>query len=154
VNHVVATPDEPLLFRFFNEVGIIAQLAERLFESVMPAGMTLAQFSVLNHFVRLGGERTPAALASAFQVTRATMTSTLQRLEAKGLVAVAPDPSDGRSKRVSITDAGRGIRLKCIEGLQPEMARLGTVIDLQSIEALLPELAGVRRALDTDRSRL
>jgi DNA-binding MarR family transcriptional regulator len=149
----VATPDEPLLFRFLNEVGIVAQLSERLFESVMPAGMTLAQFSVLNHFVRLGGERTPAALAAAFQVTRATMTSTLQRLEAKGLVAVARDPSDGRSKRVSITDAGRNMRLKCIESLRPEIVRLATVIDLQHIEALMPGLSGVRRALDADRSR-
>jgi DNA-binding MarR family transcriptional regulator len=108
---------------------------------------------VLNHFVRLGGERTPAALASAFQVTRATMTSTLQRLEAKGLVSVAPDPSDGRSKRVSITDSGRAMRLACIEGLRPEIARLGTVIDLQRAEALLPGLADIRRALDADRSR-
>jgi DNA-binding MarR family transcriptional regulator len=80
------------------------------------------------------------------------MTSTLQRLEAKGLVAVAPDPSDGRSKRVSITDAGRAMRLACIEGLMPEIARVAKVVDPESVVKLLPELSYIRRALDADRS--
>ncbi|MGH6951145.1 MAG: MarR family winged helix-turn-helix transcriptional regulator, partial [Vitreimonas sp.] len=69
--------DDPVHFRALNEIGIINQLAQTIFERVMPAGMTLAQFIVLNHFVRLGGSRSPAELASAFQLTRATMTSTL-----------------------------------------------------------------------------
>ena len=32
-----------LVFRVFNEIGIIAQLAGNAFERVMPDGMTLAQ---------------------------------------------------------------------------------------------------------------
>jgi DNA-binding MarR family transcriptional regulator len=153
LNHRVTTPDDPPLFRLFNEIGIIAQLAERLFESVMPKGMTLAQFSVLNHFTRLGGERTPAALADAFQVTRATMTSTLQKLEAKGLVAVAGDPEDGRSKRVSITGAGRAMRDACIAALGPEIGRLEKLMDASSATAILPELKRLRGILDADRNR-
>ena len=42
-------------FKFFNEIGIIAQLSGNKLERVLPEGMSLAQFTVLNHFCRLGG---------------------------------------------------------------------------------------------------
>ncbi|MGL5114751.1 MAG: MarR family winged helix-turn-helix transcriptional regulator [Beijerinckiaceae bacterium] len=142
------------LFPVFNEIGIIAQLSQKLFESVMPDGMTLAQFTVLNHFVRLGGEKSPAALADAFQVTRATMTSTLQRLEAKGFVAVRPDPEDGRGKIVTLTDEGREMRRLCVERLGPAFARLEGKHDLADIDALMPHLVRLRRLLDEDRAAL
>jgi DNA-binding MarR family transcriptional regulator len=145
-------PDDSPLFRFFNEVGIIAQLSASLFERRMPEGMTLAQFTVLNHFVRLGGERSPAALAEAFQVTRATMTSTLHRLETKGLVAVRPDERDGRAKRVSLTPAGAAMREECIARLSPTLAQLSDRIDAEAIVRLLPSLANIRAVLDADRS--
>lgn len=144
-------PAEPTLFRFFNEVGIIAQLAGNVFERRMPQGMTLAQFSVLNNFVRLGGERSPAALATAFQVTRATMTSTLHRLEAKGLVAVRPDENDGRAKKVSLTPAGAAMREECVARLAPAIRRLERLIDMSEVDCLLPLLEKMRRTLDADR---
>ena len=86
-------------FELFNEIGIINQLATTMFERVLPKGMTQAQFTVLNHFVRLGHqERSPAQLAFAFQVTRPTMTSTLSRMERAGLILVSwltrPEPAD------------------------------------------------------------
>lgn len=47
-------PPSAMAFRVLNEIGIISQLATTAFERAMPQGMTLAQFTVLNHFVRLG----------------------------------------------------------------------------------------------------
>jgi hypothetical protein len=44
--------EDPLAFRVFNEIGIIEQLSRNLFERVLPDGLTLPQFTVLNHFVR------------------------------------------------------------------------------------------------------
>ena len=44
--------NDPLAFRVMNEIGIISQLGATLFERVMPDGMTLAQFTVLNRFVQ------------------------------------------------------------------------------------------------------
>jgi DNA-binding MarR family transcriptional regulator len=145
--------NEPLLFRLFNEIGIVSQLSERLFESVMPDGMTLAQFTVLNHFVRLGGERSPAQLAASFQVTRATMTSTLQRLEGKRFVTLRADPRDGRAKLVCITSAGQEMRMACVKAVEPELLRLNTVIMEGRAEALLTHLTVLRRILDADRNR-
>jgi len=57
----------------------------------MPHGLGLAQFSVLNHFVRLGEARTAAELTAAFQVTKGAMTNTVQRLEAQDFVSLTAD---------------------------------------------------------------
>jgi DNA-binding MarR family transcriptional regulator len=142
-------PEDPLAFRVFNEIAIIEQLARTRVERVLP--ITLAQFSVLNHFVRLGGEYAPAQLADAFQVTRQTMTSTLGRLETAGLVAIRPDPEDGRAKIVSITDAGRSMRAQCIAAQAPLLAELQAVVPEVMLSALLPRLAELRALLDANR---
>ncbi len=144
--------DDPLSFRVLNEVGIISQLATTMFEQVMPQGMTLAQFSILNHFVRLGGERSPLELARAFQVTKGTMTSTLQRLEARGSIAMRPDPDDGRGKIVSITPAGRKARQAALVALAPGMAWLERGVPRDTLESLLPALTQLRQVLDQARS--
>jgi DNA-binding MarR family transcriptional regulator len=143
--------DDPITFQFFNEVGIIYQLARNRVERVLPRGMTLSQFSVLSNFVRLGGERSPAGLATAFQVTRQTMTNTLQRLEAAGYVAIRPDPADGRAKIVAITDAGRAMRQACMAAQLPLLAEFEQLLPTADLAALLPGLRQVRQLLDAAR---
>lgn len=140
------------IFSFFTEIGILAQLSQTQFERLMPAGMTIAQFTVLNHCVRVGDGTSPARLARAFQVTKGTMTSTLHRLEDKGLVAIHADPEDGRSKIVTITEAGRAMRETCIAATQPWAERIGALPEAGEIVALLPRLAALRAALDADRN--
>jgi len=142
---------DPLLFTFFNEVGIIEQLARNRFERVMPDGMRMAHFTMLNHMVRLGDGWTPARLASAFQLTKGAITNTLQRLQARGLVRVRPDPDDGRSKRVFLTPAGRRMRERCIAALAPELARVQAELGRDAIAAALPGLQAVRAYLDNAR---
>jgi DNA-binding MarR family transcriptional regulator len=146
------TPDL-LGFELFNEIGIVDQLAGTMFERAMPRGMTRAQFTVLNHFARLGHhERSPAELANAFQITRPTMTSTIARMERAGLVSVRADPADGRAKRVSVTDKGRAMRETCIvavEGLLPFVHEIVTDAEL---DAILPVLRRLRVGLDEARN--
>ncbi len=102
--------NDPVAFDFFTEIGIIAQLSQSRLQQALPGGLKLSHFTVLNHFARRGGEQSPAELARAFQVTKGAMTNTVQRLAARGLVAVRPDPRDGRAKLVSPTPAG------CVDG--------------------------------------
>ena len=104
---------DPLAFEFFNEMGIIDQLVSTMLTNALPHGITKAQFSVLNHFVRLDiVEQSPADLASAFQVRRPTMTSTLARMESAGLVVIRDDPRDGRSgNRDELTPSRNAPRL-------------------------------------------
>ena len=117
----------------------------------MPFGLTLPQFVVLNHFVRVGGHRSPVELASAIQVTKATMTSTLQRLERKGFVTSEPDATDGRSKRIAITASGRKARDQSIKAIEHHLAALETTIGKKQLEAVLPVLAALRTFLDRQR---
>ncbi len=143
--------DAPL-FRFFNEVGIIEQLARAKFESVLPDGLKISQFSVLNHLVRLGGDWSPARLANAFQVTRGAMTNTLQRLESRGLVNVASDPGDGRGKLVSLTASGREMRDHCIRNTRPFLENLEAEFGQKCFINALPLLEEVRKYLDQNRT--
>ncbi len=145
------TSDTALLFQFFNEVGIINQLATAMFEARLPPGFLVSQFAVLNHLIRVGDGRTPLDLARAFQVPKTTMTHTLAMLERHELVRIAPNPQDGRSKCIWITDSGRAFRTGAIAALGPEMAQLATTFPVDRIAAILPTLSALRGVLDTLR---
>lgn len=142
---------DPQAFRLMNEIGIIEQLARSAFERVMPHELTLAQFGVLNRFVRFGKPASPLELARAFQVSKATMTSTLQRLEAKAFISVAANPSDGRAKIITITAEGQRARDDAIRAAAPMLRQLETALGPELIEGLLPRLEEVRIYLDQNR---
>ena len=144
-------PHDPVGFRLLNEIGIIAQLSSAHFEALLPDGLSMAGFSVLNHFVRLGDERMLVDLARAFQVSKGAMTNTVQRLEARGLVEVRPDATDRRAKRVHITAAGRAMREDCVARLAPTLAALDAGFDRDALSGLLPPLAGLRAWFDGRR---
>lgn len=144
--------DDPPAFQLFNEIGIIEHLSRTAFERVLPPGLSLAGFTVLNHLIRLRHERrAPALIASAMQVTRGAVTGTVKRLEAQGLVRSDPDPHDGRGKGISVTPAGRAARDDAIATLAPILAELLTEMDEAELCALLPGLQRLRRILDAAR---
>lgn len=139
------------VFGFFNEIGIIEQLARTRVERILPGGMKMPHFGVLNHLVRLDKKESPAELAKAFQVTRPTMTNTVQRLEAKGYVSVEPNPTDGRAKLVLITPAGCRARNAAIEALAPLLAKISTDLGAELFTRPLPALQKVRIYMDENR---
>ena len=140
-----------LYFRMFTEIGIINQLSSKRLERVLPDGVSIAQFSVLNHFVRLGGQWAPSRLARAFQVTKGAMTNTLQRLEAQGLVKIVADPADARAKLVEITAAGRKMRETCVRATSPIVSDVSASLQLDEVRAALPVLEKLRKVLDAAR---
>jgi len=143
--------DTAALFSFFNEVGIIAQLSGSLFERRLPAGFLVSHFAVLNHLARLGDGKTPLALARAFQVPKTTMTHTLAGLDKAGLIRFAPNPRDGRSKCVLLTEAGRAFRDEAIVRLGPDLQALACAFPPDRIASALPLLAEIRAWLDRER---
>ena len=140
-----------MLFAFFNEVAIIGQLAGSLFERRLPDGFLVSHFAVLNHLARLGDGKTPLALARAFQVPKTTMTHTLAGLDKAGLVRFAPNPKDGRSKCVMLTDPGRAFRDAAIARLAPDLEAIARDIPPARVAAILPLLAEMRAWLDRER---
>ncbi|HEV2899916.1 MAG TPA: MarR family winged helix-turn-helix transcriptional regulator [Pseudaminobacter sp.] len=139
------------IFGFFNEIGIVSQLSSALFMRLIPGGLHLSHFIVLNHLVRVGDCRTPMQIAAALQVTKATMTHTLGVLGRHGFVEVGPNPNDGRSKLVRLTPAGRSFRDEAIASLAPAFGFVAEALTPAEIQAALPVLEKVRKLLDAER---
>ena len=144
-------PDDPMLFTFFNEIGIIEQLARNVLERSLPDGLKMSHFIVLNHFARLGDNKRPGELARAVQVTKGAMTNTLRRLEARGLVEIGADPRDGRGKRVRLTDRGLATRDAAIAAQAPVLEELSEKLGGAQFQGALPFLQQVRAYLDQRR---
>ena len=144
-----AADPRPPVFRVFNEIGIINQLATAALERRLPDGVHPSQFGLLSNLARLGDGKTPAALASAFQVPKASMTNSLMQLSKRGLIEMRPHAEDGRKKLVYITDAGRKVFMDTVQALTPPMMELTSRID--DLEAILPKLEELRKLLDDNR---
>ena len=139
------------LFELMNEIGIISQLSSNALNRQLPGGLLVSHFSVLNHLVRLGDGCTPVEIARAFQVTKATMTNTLGKLEGAGLVELRAHPTDGRSKQVYLTPRGTEFRTQAIASLAPAMKRMAGSVDVDVLLATLPALRELRAYLDRNR---
>ena len=145
-----AAPDAArmgLTFAVMTEISIIAQLSAAAFETAVP-GWTVAQFGVIQAMIRTGDGKTPLQLARAFQQPKTTMTHTLQVLERRGLIRFAPNPQDGRSKLVHLTEAGRLWHGQAMQMVAARQGRLHDGLTPGTLEALLPHLAHLRAALD------
>lgn len=138
-------------FRFFNEIGIINQLSSTRAERHMPHGLTMSQFSVLNHFSRGLPPKSPLELANAFQVTKGAMTNTLKQLERKDFIDIKPHAVDGRSKIVSISKAGLSAHRDAQMVLSQSFADFTTAFQSEEIAELLPMLERIRIWLDENR---
>lgn len=144
---------DPPLFRLFNEVGILEQLARTALERVLPDGLLMPHFVVLNHLVRMGDGRSPVAIARALQVSKPTITNTLQRLAGRGLVMLTADDRDGRAKRVHLTESGRGARQAALAAIGPMLQAHADVLTAAELTATLSSLGRLRAALDQARDR-
>ena len=128
----------------FSEIITTDQLLRNRLSKVMPKGMELSHFSVLNHLDFVADERTPAQLAKAFHVTRGAMTNTLNKLEWAGYIHIRPDWDDARRKLVAISPAGRRAREEAISALSPVIAEVVEQLGEDRVRAALPVLRGLR----------
>ena len=141
---------DPAVIALFSEIVMVETLARNRLGRVLPKGMELSHFMVLNHFARLGGEKTPAQLARVFHVTKGAMTNTVARLEAAGYVHVRPDWEDGRRKLVSLSHAGRAARDRAVEAIAPVFDDVVAGLGLERMRGMLPMLRRLRELLDPD----
>jgi len=144
----MSDPDAALAVAFFSEVFTTDQLARGLISRFLPKGMELSHFSVLNHLVHIGDERTPAQLADAFHVTRGAMTNTLSKLEWAGHVHIRPDWDDARRKFVSISPSGRAARNAALAAVAPVLGDLVRAMGHERVRAALPVVRDLRLRLE------
>ena len=140
--------DESLASALFSEMFMADQLARSRVSRILPKGMEISHFSVLNHLSRSNEERTPAQLARMFHVTRGAMTNTLSKLEWAGHVHIRPVWDDARRKFVSISPAGRAARDAALAAIAPMIADVVKSIGAERVRAALPVLRELRTRLE------
>ncbi|MRU15582.1 MarR family transcriptional regulator [Roseovarius sp. A21] len=139
-----------LAVALFSEILTDEQLIRNRLSRVLPKGMEISHFSVLNHLARAGGERSPAQLAKSFHVTRGAMTNTLSKLEWAGYVHIRPDWDDARRKMVAISPAGRQARDAAIAAITPMITELVRDVGEDKVRTTLPVLRELRTKLESD----
>jgi DNA-binding MarR family transcriptional regulator len=139
---------DPDIFKLLTEIDIIAHMAKKEFERILPDGITQAQFGVLNRLTRLDTLETVSELAKVFQVTQPTMTSTLKKLQDKSYIKFVSDAHDGRIKRVALTKAGLMERSKILQMTGIALADFEQEFRQLPYEILLTELGGIRTFLE------
>ncbi len=141
---------EDIAVALFGELFMADQLARNRLSKVLPKGMELSHFGVLNHLARAAEERTPAQLAKSFHVTRGAMTNTLAKLEWAGHVHIRPDWDDARRKFVSISPSGRQARDVAVQAIAPLIADVVEALGAERVRAVLPVLREMRTRFEED----
>ena len=102
-------------------------LARRFDEALRPAGLTSGQFSML---MSLNGPQPPSigAVAALLAMDRTTLTAALKPLERRGLIEVAADPGDRRSRRLTLTPTGRALLASAVPIWESTHAELNDLL--------------------------
>lgn len=137
-----------LAITLFSELLTADQLVRNRLSKVLPKGMEISHFSVLNHLAGMSDERSPAQLAKSFHVTRGAMTNTLSKLEWAGYIHIRPDWDDARRKMVAISPAGRQARDGALAAISPMITELIGDLGDGKVRAILPILRELRLRLE------
>lgn len=137
-----------LAVALFSEILTNDQLIRNRLTRVLPKGMEVSHFSVLNHLASINDERSPAQLAKSFHVTRGAMTNTLRKLELAGYVHIRPDWDDARRKMVAISPAGRTAREAAINAITPMISEMVADLGEDKVRATLPVMRELRGRLE------
>ncbi|MBZ8117886.1 MarR family transcriptional regulator [Roseovarius sp. LXJ103] len=141
-----------LAVALFSEILTNDQLIRNQLSRVLPKGMEVSHFSVLNQLARSADEKSPAQLAHSFHVTRGAMTNTLRKLEAAGYVHIRPDWDDARRKKVAISQAGRSARDEAVAAIAPLIGEVVQDLGEDKVRAILPALRSLRTRLGQERT--
>lgn len=136
-----------LAILLFSEILGTDQILRSRLSKVLPKGMEISHFSVLNHLAWREIERTPAELAETFHVTRGAMTNTLNKLEWAGFIHIRPDWDDARRKMIAISPAGRRAREAALSTIAPMITEVVDQLGEEKARAALPIMRELRAKL-------
>ena len=88
-------------------------LARRFDNALRPIGLTNGQFSLM---MSLNRPEPPAmtAVAGLLAMDRTTLTAALKPLRRRGLLKIAADPTDRRSRLITLTPKGRRLLARAV----------------------------------------
>ena len=140
--------ENSLAVSLFGEILALDQLVRTRLAKVLPKGMELSHFSVLNQLSHTKIERTPAQIAKSFRVTRGAITNTLNKLELSGYIHIRPDWDDARRKMVSISPAGIVARNNALAAVTPIINQLISEMGEERLRAIVPILRDLRQKFE------
>ena len=140
--------ENSLAVSLFGEILALDQLVRARLAKVLPKGMELSHFSVLNQLSHTKVERTPAQIAKSFRVTRGAITNTLNKLELSGYIHIRPDWDDARRKMVSISPAGVVARNNALAAVTPIINELIIEMGEERLKAIVPILRDLRQKFE------
>ena len=114
-------------------------LARRFDEAFRPLGLTNGQFSLLMALNR----DEPAgmgAVAALLAMDRTTLTAALKPLERRGLIKVAADRIDRRSRRIGLTAAGRRLLAQAVPIWKSAHGEIEDLVGARDADGLRREL--------------
>jgi DNA-binding MarR family transcriptional regulator len=111
--------------------------------------LTLAQFGVLAN-LQAAPEISQQALANRLFVTKGNIVGLLNRLECRGLVQRRPDPEDGRTHIVSLTEQGAVLAAQVVPEHERLVAEYMGLISDEDQLALHHLLRTLNRSLEPD----
>ncbi|WP_237740844.1 MarR family winged helix-turn-helix transcriptional regulator [Crystallibacter crystallopoietes] len=88
------------------------------------------------------GPATQQRLATALDVSRASVTQRIGALKEQGLLSVVPDPADSRAHLVALTEAGERLVDSAWAGLDRDLAAVEEGVDERLLAAQLDRLIG------------
>jgi DNA-binding MarR family transcriptional regulator len=127
----------------------IARMARRMRQEA-GGGLTASQAAALATVER-HGPLTPSELADVERVQRPSATRIIAWLAEAGLVARAPDPSDGRASLVSLTKAGAAELKRLRTRKSAYLARRMRELDAADVAALERAAEVLERMLEGER---
>ena len=102
-------------------------VARRFDDALRPLGLTNGQFSLLTSLNRPQPARM-GAVAALLAMDRTTLTAALKPLQRRGLIDVALDPADRRSRIITLSAGGRSVLAKAIPIWQRTHAKLDRLL--------------------------
>ena len=113
---------------------LMRRVAQHYDQEVGKTGLRGTQYSLLSYVCKLGPLR-PGDLARAMKVDASTLTRNLKPLIAAGWVALAAG-ADGRSRLVSVTEAGRDKRTEAQRRWKVAQQDLNRLLGVERVVAL------------------
>lgn len=110
------------------------RVSQRYDQELAKAGLKTTQYSLLSHVLKLGPIR-PGDLAAAMTMDASTLTRNLKPLLAAGWLELAAG-SDGRSRSVHITPAGRDKRAEAQTHWKAAQQQLNQQLGIDTVAAL------------------
>ena len=133
----------------FLNIGLLVGAVRGAVEAmVVTEGLpSMASFNVLSVLDGDPKPLRPSVIAQRMMVTRATITGLLDSLETRGLVTRHAGTTDGRSRDVALTAAGRRVAQRLVPRMHDFERDLMSVLTDRQLGELLAMIAALQRRI-------